>query len=501
MSWVTKNKWLILASLGFLVLSLIYSNKIFAIKFVDEEDNLILGYFLQNGQKLYSDLFSHHQPLAYILSAAIQLISQPKEVYDLIKIHREFIIFWSFSWCFTLVWRFKEKVIIPLFIYELSKFYLYGNLFLSESLALYPILYLVLLVLSPDKIKKAEYFLTGLFIGFSALILAPVWPMLAIYSGLFIWLKKPAKQQFIFLILGALIPVLIALPFIDLKYYFHNVFYINYKYYIPQSAEEKFPTSIIKAIFSPISIYLSNWEMTGTNIVLKIVGIFFFISCAFLIKQKKYKLLLLSLSLLTFANFRYYTPGLDYSAGFHLLIWYALFILFSFYLYIEVFNSKTSKYFMFGLLIIGISGIVFSSKNLLKITDQQQDYEKNYSKQHELSQAIKSIKGEDDTLFVVPDEWLLYFGSGVKNNNRMINYYGWMSLVWELNDPVIEKFKNDPPSFFYCDCSEDYVLNYSENYLQLSRDGAKIPLWILNSKLNSLTDHQKEYLRSQRFQF
>jgi hypothetical protein len=111
-------------------------------------------------------------------------------------------------------------------------------------------------------------------------------------------------------------------------------------------------------------------------------------------------------------------------------------------------------------------------------------------------EAIKGMKNEGDTLFVVPDAWLLYYQGDIKNNNKMVNFYGWMSLVWELNDLVIVKFKNSPPTFFYCDCDEKYVYNYAgENYHQMIRDGSKTPLWVLNEKYNSLGDHQKDKLR------
>ena len=81
----------------------------------------------------------------------------------------------------------------------------------------------------------------------------------------------------------------------------------------------------------------------------------------------------------------------------------------------------------------------------------------------------------------------------------MVNFYGWMSLVWELNDPVVEKFKTGPPEFFYCDCNDEIVLNYSNNYHQMIRNGAKTPLWVLNEKLLSLDEEQKDKLRQLNF--
>jgi hypothetical protein len=105
-----------------------------------------------------------------------------------------------------------------------------------------------------------------------------------------------------------------------------------------------------------------------------------------------------------------------------------------------------------------------------------------------------------DTLFVIPDEWLLYFQGDVKNHNRMVNYYGWMSLVWELHDPVKNQFMKDPPAFFFCDCEEDTASEYTEQFQQTIRNGAKTPLWVRKDRWLSLSDQQKSQLRLMNFQ-
>src|SRR3989344_1765887 len=96
---------LILITIGLLIfLGYFYENKVFYIHFVDEEDNLVLGKYLTRGEKLYSDLFSHHQPLAYIISAGIQKTTDPNSIALLIKRHREFLIVWSAIWLLLLTW-------------------------------------------------------------------------------------------------------------------------------------------------------------------------------------------------------------------------------------------------------------------------------------------------------------------------------------------------------------------------------------------------------------
>src|SRR5258708_38435404 len=140
-----KRNNLIFLAISFLLLILValfYRYHIFNHHFVDEEDNLVLGYYLTSGEKLYQDVFSHHQPFAYILSTAIQKKTQPTSVFLLIKRHREFMIFWSLIWGIFLLIRFRTLFIPILLIYELAKIYLFGNLFLADGLVVYPLLYL-----------------------------------------------------------------------------------------------------------------------------------------------------------------------------------------------------------------------------------------------------------------------------------------------------------------------------------------------------------------------
>lgn len=496
-------RWLILTVIILAYIGSLYTNKIFFIRFADEEDNLVMGNYLLDGQKLYSDLFSHHQPYGYILSASFQWTAKPDSIHLLVKQHREFMIVWAFLWCLTLIFRFKEKVILPLIVFELTKFFLLGNLFLSESLAVYPVLYLILFLINKSGTpNNKELFFTSMLIGFTGLLLAPLWPMLLAYLVFMVWFKKIRVNSLLLVAEGILLPLIIALPFIDIYYYFHNVFYINYKYYIPQSAEEKLPWSFFKALFTPLSVFLVNNNSSSFGFILRIIGIFFFISVAYLVKKKKFRLLLVALTLMTLANLRYYSPGLEYTSGFHLLIWYAVFVVIAFYFYnglLEGIKHKAGKFTLIGLAFLAVATIILNSKDVFKKNNLTEDYIKNYSKQEIFSQAIKSMRSSGDTLFVIPDEWLLYFGGDVKNNNKMVNFYGWMSLVWELNDPVLEKFKTNPPEFFYCDCSEDVMSNYSNHYHQLIRNGEKTPLWVLNDKYLSLNVDQKTRLRELNF--
>lgn len=66
---------------------LAYQNKAFSIRFVDEEQNFVLGNFVAKKEKLYSDLFANHQPVTFILSGTINSLTDPNSIYLLVKRH------------------------------------------------------------------------------------------------------------------------------------------------------------------------------------------------------------------------------------------------------------------------------------------------------------------------------------------------------------------------------------------------------------------------------
>ncbi len=500
---LNKYKWVILSIFFFLLTAYLYHNKIFSLHFVDEEDNLVLGKFLLSGEKLYSDLFSHHQPLGYVLSAGLQLVTNPPNIYMLVKRHREFMIVFALVWNILLVIRFGNRLILPLAVYELTKFYLLGELFLAESLAVYPVLYITSLLFEKrPKIHKFETYITGLLIGLIGMLIAPLWPFLLGYLILLFMAKRPDIKAMGQMAFGALVWVLICLPFIDIYYYFHNVFYINFGYYIPLGGDEKQPWALIKSSYTPISAILNSTNLYQIGFVTKVVSIALLLVSVALIWSKNWRILITGFVLLTLANIRYVPPGQDYYRGFHMLIWYAELLLITIYFGFEIMMILKKKYikYLVILSILVISGsAMFSAQSLFQKNDIEHDYYVNYSRQYTFGEAIKIMKNQQDSLFVIPDEWLLYWQGEVKHANKMVNFYPWMQRVPELNSIVVDSFKNNPPAFFYCDCSALQVIEYSKDYVQMVKDGKETSFWVLNAKMETLNEEQKRALRFHNF--
>lgn len=481
-----------------IITALSYENKVFFVHFVDEEDNIILGNYLLKGEKLYSDLFSQHQPLAYITSAGIQKITNPNSLYLLIKRHREFIILYSTVWSLLLVWLFGWPFFLFITIYELLKFYLFGSLFLSETLIVYPLLYLVVRIFfSKRNFTRLELLFSGFCSGTAIFLLAPAWPLVAVTCFyLFYQLRQQKIKDIFFFILGVLPVILIFLKFASLEKYFYYAFYVNYKYYIPVGNQDPFLISFIKSTLAPITSFVSG--ETGPVIwITRFLSFSLILNLSLLIKAKRYKSAAVFFIVLTLINLRYITPGRAFYQGFHLLPWVAVLIIVVIFSTQEVIKNisrglfRTTAVFLVAVAILGSFYLsINDTNNLFQKRDLAKDQYINYSRQFDFGQAIRILKGKDDRLFIIPDEWLLYWQADIKHASYMVNYYAWMPSVPGIKTDVENMFKTNPPEFLYCEsCDEKSLMQYS-NYQVVKKEKNNTKLYILKSKAREVSEDQ-----------
>ncbi|MDQ5954286.1 MAG: hypothetical protein QG583_214 [Patescibacteria group bacterium] len=487
-----------LCILGFLSYS--YQNKVFFMSFVDEQDNIILGTYLLLHEKLYSDLFSHHQPLGYILSAGIQYVTDPNSLYLLIKRHREVVIAWSLMWSILLYFRFGNKVILSILIYELTKIYIFGNLFLAESLSVYPLMYVAFLYfLKKPPLTFKEFFFLGICVSFIILQLAPVWPVTILLTVLIFIKFNFIKEKFrIFsFILGSIPLLFISLFFLSPYHYFFNTFYINFLFYIPITSDSSFIVGAVKSFLSPLIALFTSDNANAMTWVIKSISLAFLFSSAILLRFKKYNSVVLGVVILALANIRYVSPGSEIYTGFHILPWFALFIVITTHLSFDALTLVSHQIKRIGLIFIlfvipMLTAVYFSNKILFVHRDIKTDQYINYSSQFDFGEAVRIMKKDGDSLFVVPDEWLLYWQAQIPHASFMVNYYQWMDNVPHLREPVLQMFEKNPPEFFYCVKCQTYSFGkYTKDYIMVSKNNNPTPLYVLPEIYPSLTNEQK----------
>ncbi|MDO8619126.1 MAG: hypothetical protein Q7R49_04270 [Candidatus Daviesbacteria bacterium] len=485
--------------------SLSYENKVFSPHFVDEEDNIILGKYLTQDEKLYKDLFSHHQPLAYIISASIQKATNPNSIYLLIKRHRDFIILWSFAWSILILLRFGVLGALFIIPFELLKFYLFGNLFLSESLAIYPFIYLIAMTFDVQKINKADLVFAGSCLGLVALLLSPLWLALIFLSIVFIVSKKVKLNNFLWIIVGTLPIAAISFYFVSLSGYLHNAFYINFAYYIPITQQESLLVAFTRGFVAPVLYFFSTVQNSQILVAIQFICALLTLNSLILIKSKRFLEVLLIFSVLGLSNPRFSEGGLQYYSGFHALPWLGAVILLTGFTTILVWK-KYRQLFVRSILVIFVLVILTLSihtsiDGLFTKHNISNDFYINYSRQFTFGEGIRIMKSSGDTLMVVPDEWLIYWQGNLPHSTKMINYYAWMSTVPELKNIVEDNFKKNPPTFFYCDCTGSYfgLEKYWGLYTVIKKDGKLTKLMVLKQKIKSLTKEQQDQLKYYNF--
>src|SRR4030042_4993493 len=119
----------------------VYRDRIGAFGCFDDCFNYMGGYFVAIGKKLFSEIFFNHQPLTAYISAGIQLGTKPESIYMLLYQHRIFLIYFAIFFDFLLVLRFGIVGFGFALLFETTKGYLFGERFLSESMIIYPLVY------------------------------------------------------------------------------------------------------------------------------------------------------------------------------------------------------------------------------------------------------------------------------------------------------------------------------------------------------------------------
>src|SRR3989344_7553536 len=127
----------------YIILYKFYIPHINAFGCFDDCNNFMGGYFLLQGKRMFSDFFFNHQPLAGYISYAIQAVSSPQNVFELILRHRQFMLLLGLAFNALLILRFGAKALIFALLFEFSKFYIFGDRFLSEGMIVYPLVYIV----------------------------------------------------------------------------------------------------------------------------------------------------------------------------------------------------------------------------------------------------------------------------------------------------------------------------------------------------------------------
>ena len=499
-------KKIILASFFTLVLSLLvipgFRSHIFSLNFVDEDDNIVIGNYVKEGKVLYQDVFSQHQPSMFILSADLQSIFKPDNILMVIKRHREFVIVWSLMWLIILSARFGLFVLIPGILLELSKITLLGNLFLAESLVIYPLIYLTLYLIVPKSSSRLwEYWVISLIFWFLWFSLAPLWPLLIICLCMIFYQSshKPLLIQTI-ITLG-LLSTLYLTQYISLKDYYYDVIFINYKYYIPLTTPVGLPTSIIKAFFAPIYGLLSP-KSGELLILIRMLSLGIILKTIYLIIDKKYFKAGIIFLVLGLSSLRYIEPSNTLYGAFHMLPWFALLISLNFVDLAHFSRMRMiQKIFQVVILVLVFASVINVAKvNLWDHRTPSTDFYVHYSPSEDI-RTIVSILSQDveQTIWVEPVMYWPYWNTKGNQYSTMINYYDWMDQTPPMKNSLERQFASNLPTIVWAKTTLG-IGNYLGSYSRFKRDGSYLDLYLRQDQIAKISQKSRDALDYYRFE-
>ncbi len=465
----------------------------------DDCFNIVGGYFILKGKTLYSQIFFNHQMLMAYISFGVQLIRPAQNIYELILTHRQFLLIFSFIASTVLVLRFKLTALGFILMYEFSKFYLFGNRFLAESLIVYPLVYLLGVVwekLHKQKISFYDYIVAALCSWFIIFMREPFIPLsfflyFVILKGKIIRAKKISVAFFSFLSLL----ILTKTPLSD---YYFNLVTVNQQTILASEPIKSPFLKIFEIFFYPLAVFFGGeWNIFRYLLIILSVTFISLIVYLSIVKQQK-KVSFFIFIILGLANIRTVPPGNIFYAAFHLLPWYALFIFSIFLLIRELYssNKQFAKIVIFFLCIFFGGTLLSPPSYLYEKAYPHEQFITEYGQQLQVGEGIRALSNPEDTLFVDGFDDLIYWQAAMVSQYKYTWYTSVMPLIPTYSNARLLMFKENPPDFYYGSCPKETTpfrllpSFVNKQYIRLKEHNKLSCLFIHNKKVNTITDAQ-----------
>lgn len=481
-----------------------YIPRVSAFGCFDDCFNFLGGYFTANGKIIYKDFFFNHQPVPALISYVIQTATHPINIFELILRHRQFLLLFGFLFNILFLIRFKYLALPFIVIFELSKFYIFGDRFLAEGLIVYPLVYLlgiVLLRLFKRKPYAIDYLLCAVYGWFVIFSREPYVP-LALFLLILIFWGKFSQIKKISITLFGFLTFLLLFYIGDIKEYFFNVVTFNLEAVLPSDiAVKMWGPKPFHIFFYPIYIFFYG-EWTILKKLLFGIDLVFLAYLILLIKKHIYKIAFFIILILGLSNFRVILPGDLFYGSFHIIVWYGLFIFTTSFLIFKYSGTFTVK--LISLFLISIFLVLFLSSRTYfprEKVDPHGEFLTNFGHILQDGEAIKSLSNENDTLFLERSDDLIYWQAGLKSSYKYSWFTSQMNFFPKYNNERINMFKINPPVFYrefgVCpkkSVSSDQTLPefVKGKYIRLYTDEKESCVFVRKDKLKLITPEQWE---------
>jgi hypothetical protein len=508
-SYLKKSKNLIPLFFFGGILFILLSNAMHE-SYPDEFDNILGGWYTLKGQIIYRDWFTHHNPMAYWISAFIELFSGQ----SFVKFRIVYTLFLT-AYLGGIFIYFKRQfgeyignvMLAFILVIAVASTYFWGQMILADNLSAYlftPVFALLMLTaLYKKPFVRSDFILISLcsFVAiFSSLTYAFL--LVAIYVFVvYLYLQqiqyRISKKIFLPISIFA-IPYLILLVYFlvtgSLGDYIYQAIIFNGKYYVYNYPGHQEGIGFVNPIRYAIVIFynfFNNYTVLlnqaihfnfsfPLNITLALANL---VTIVYLIVRRKFMLALFVFIYLAYSNVRSNpldSKETDYQSAVYIVASFfnVVFILYEMYNFIAKKEFDARKVFIVPLSILLMIYAFFASTFLLRSYSQKMynkfmGYAPLIYDQPKIAPFINDITKADETVWIGPFEFEELFYT---NRNVPSNFHILIPGVGINNDTeksMVEDFKEDPPVVMY----------YDRNFFILGRSPA-----MYAEQLNSFVD-------------
>ncbi|HXS14807.1 MAG TPA: hypothetical protein VN711_01660 [Candidatus Saccharimonadales bacterium] len=499
--FIFKILGVIFLFLFFLFLYKIYIPRVNAFGCFDDCFNFMGGYFLLDGKKLYTDIFFNHAPFMAFISAAIQSISHPQNLYEVVLRHRQFVLLFGLCMDILLFLRFGYPVLGFALLYEITKFYVFGDRFLGEGLVVYPIIFLAGVMWEKIQKKKLllfDFFFSAVAVWFVIFTREPYALVALFLYGFLLWNKQLWKIKSISVFLFLFLSICTLFSF-NLSDFLFNVITTNAVAIIPieSNGNHFLGSGILTIFFYPITLFFGGSWGFFRYLLLGIDSLFLFLF-GFQLYKKQWKDALLIFCTLGLSNIRYTPAGLEFYAAFHMIVWYGLFLFFSFLMLFSTWKSNKKIGSVCFLIYVGLFGTVLFSKAsfIHDNVNQHDEYIINYGIPLQTGTVIADLSTAKNTIFLNGTDDIIYW---VSKRYSTYQYSWYTSIMPDFKKYTVARTSmllNKPPDFYYESCSNaptwqnSLPLQVKNDYVRLLESGKPSCLWVKKTILSQITDGQ-----------
>lgn len=481
----------------------IFSRRALSFGCFDDCGNYVVGYFMLHGKTLYSEIFFNHIMGMAWLSFFIQKFSPSINIFELVLRHRQVIMVAAFAFDLLIIKRFKWAGFLFVLFYETSKFYVFGDRFLGESLVVYAAVYLFGLVymrLKGKTFSYVDFIAAGIFTWLIIFMREPYIPLALVLYVVFLW-GKFTKQKVASLVIFFILILIVAVN-TNISDFIFNDLTVNLSTSIRSEANS---TKVLGPGFFQIILYPLFVFLYGKMNVFRVFEIA--ISASFIVGilykaffERKIKTALILVALLAFSSIRVTPPGTVYYEAYHTMVWFGLFLFITLLLSFDIWiQKKILSCVLLGIVAIGWGIAVFSpSSYIYDKLDTQEQLITNFGTVMNIGNVVNHLSDPSDTLFLDGADDMIYWIAKRYSPYPYSLYTSVMPQIPVYRDARLTMFKKSPPVFYYDYCSKDAPLNSSlpefvkVYYEQLSDNGKPSCLYVLKSKIPKITKRQWE---------